>query len=188
MQTFWYHHQHLYQKLLWLSLITILALGLINLRTRAISTSKSPKIGLAGADWSAFRLTKPAPSSIQVTKTATVKPPNQAQPQPAPTQLPPYGGPLDSPDALTMAKLLSDARFGPQHWSALYNLWSRESGWRPWARNSTSGACGIPQALPCSKIHDMSTPGQIEWGLNYIANRYGNPSNAWRFWQSHRWY
>ncbi|MBW3537917.1 hypothetical protein KY386_00315 [Candidatus Parcubacteria bacterium] len=94
--------------------------------------------------------------------------------------------PATNPKAV--ARRLSAARFGDAHWPALEALWARESGWNPAARNRSSGACGIPQALPCRKIPDMSPRGQIEWGLSYIANRYGNPTNAWRHWQKHRWY
>jgi hypothetical protein len=71
---------------------------------------------------------------------------------------------------------------------ALYNLWNRESGWNPNAMNSSSGACGIPQALPCSKIPDHSVQGQIEWGFGYIAARYGDPLNAWAHSESYGWY
>ncbi len=67
-------------------------------------------------------------------------------------------------------------------WTALYNLWSRESRWDPSAVNGSSGACGIPQAYPCSKIPDKSVAGQIRWGLNYIADRYGTPEAAWAYW------
>lgn len=91
-------------------------------------------------------------------------------------------------EATSIAQILNAERFGSQHWGALYKLWQHESGWNPNALNPSSGACGIPQALPCRKIPDMSVRGQIEWGITYIQNRYGNPSNAWRHFQSHRWY
>jgi hypothetical protein len=91
-------------------------------------------------------------------------------------------------DVQTLGRSLNAVTFGDQHWTALQALWTRESGWNPQARNRFSGACGIPQALPCSKIPDMSPQGQIEWGLQYIKQRYGNPTNAWNFWQSHHWY
>lgn len=73
-------------------------------------------------------------------------------------------------------------------WDALYQLWNRESGWNPSATNFFSGACGIPQAYPCSKIQDKSTAGQITWGLNYIAGKYGSPANAWAYWQRNHSY
>jgi len=77
--------------------------------------------------------------------------------------------------------------------AALGPMWQRESGWSTSAANA-SGAYGIPQALPGSK---MATAGpdwqtdpatQISWGLSYIKGRYGSPSAAWSFWQSHGWY
>lgn len=66
-------------------------------------------------------------------------------------------------------------------WNALYQLWMKESKWNPNARNFWSGACGIPQAYPCSKITDMSVSGQIRWGLDYISAKYGNPVNAYNY-------
>lgn len=87
-----------------------------------------------------------------------------------------------------LARTINAAWFGDQHWPALQALWMRESGFNPNSRNVSSGACGIPQALPCGKITDHTTAGQITWGLGYIQSRYGNPTNAWRFWQLHHWY
>ncbi|MEV7394351.1 phage tail tape measure protein [Streptomyces sp. NPDC091215] len=84
---------------------------------------------------------------------------------------------------------------GPQ-WAALKNLWNGESGWNERALNKSSGAYGIPQALPASKMAsaggDWKTNAgtQIKWGLGYIADRYGNPLNAYSTWlsRSPHWY
>ncbi|MBQ6389203.1 MAG: hypothetical protein IJH90_06160 [Mogibacterium sp.] len=76
----------------------------------------------------------------------------------------------------------------------LIKLWDRESHWNPNAHNKSSGAHGIPQALPASKMasegSDYYTSGytQIRWGLGYILNRYGSPSNAWAHSQRRGWY
>jgi len=91
-------------------------------------------------------------------------------------------------DVIGLGELMNDAQFGPSQWSALDALWSRESHWNPAARNPHSGACGIPQALPCSKMTDTSTAGQIAWGLSYIAARYGTPSGAWAHELRYGWY
>ena len=76
--------------------------------------------------------------------------------------------------------------------SALVKLWNRESGWNPNSRNSSTGACGIPQALPCSKIAaafgSNTWENQVKWGLRYISGRYGSPSNAWATFQNQGWY
>lgn len=73
-------------------------------------------------------------------------------------------------------------------WTSLFSLWQHESGWNPKSTNFFSGACGIPQAYPCSKITDKSTEGQISWGLSYIAGKYGDPNRAWAYWLSHNSY
>lgn len=79
-------------------------------------------------------------------------------------------------------------------WPCLAYLWTRESNWNPRADNPSSGAYGIPQALPASK---MATEGadwltnhrtQITWGLKYIADRYGSPCSAWNHSQQYGWY
>lgn len=76
----------------------------------------------------------------------------------------------------------------------LINLWNRESGWNPNSHNRSSGAHGIPQALPASKMasegSDYYTNGntQIRWGLGYIRSRYGSPSGAWNHFCSSGWY
>jgi hypothetical protein len=90
-------------------------------------------------------------------------------------------------------KMLASFGFSTDQFGCLNNIWTRESGWRYNAANA-SGAYGIPQALPGSK---MATAGadwatnpatQIKWGLGYIKGRYGSPCNAWAFWQGHNWY
>lgn len=75
--------------------------------------------------------------------------------------------------------------------TGLVKLWNRESGWNPNSRSS-SGACGIPQALPCSKIANSygsnTWENQVKWGLRYISGKYGSASNAWAFFQNNGWY
>ena len=78
--------------------------------------------------------------------------------------------------------------------SCLENLWNRESGWNYQAENASSGAYGIPQALPGSKMsavaEDWATnpATQITWGLGYISGRYGSPCSAWAHSESVGWY
>ena len=90
--------------------------------------------------------------------------------------------------------LLSEFGWADTEITPLINLWNRESGWNPSSHNRSSGAHGIPQALPASKMaaygSDYYTNGktQIRWGLNYIAGRYGSPSRAWAHFCSHHWY
>jgi hypothetical protein len=99
---------------------------------------------------------------------------------------------VDATGAIARGQELAAERgWTGNEWDALYNLWMKESRWNPNSINSSSGACGIPQALPCSKIPDFSSvDSQITWGLNYIANRpqYGSPSKAWQHWLDYNWY
>ena len=64
----------------------------------------------------------------------------------------------------------------------------RESGCNPNARNASSGACGIPQALPCSKLGTSNPVAQIVWMQNYVNNRYGSWANAVAHSNSQGWY
>lgn len=80
--------------------------------------------------------------------------------------------------------------FGDDQWSCLQQLWMRESGWRTTAANP-SGAYGIPQALPGSKMGpgwQTDATVQIQWGLGYIKNRYQTPCGAWSAFQTKGWY
>jgi hypothetical protein len=78
-------------------------------------------------------------------------------------------------------------------WGCLLDLWNQESGWIYDAENA-SGAYGIPQALPASKmasagpdyLTDPTT--QIKWGLGYISDVYGTPCGAWDHEEADGWY
>lgn len=80
--------------------------------------------------------------------------------------------------------------FGEDQVEAFDNLIMHESGWDTKAVNPTSGACGLGQALPCSKMKSMELSDQIAWEFSYIKNRYGTPKKAWAFWlaQKPNWY
>jgi hypothetical protein len=103
--------------------------------------------------------------------------------------------PADPAGAEALAyNMMASFGFPPaQYYSCLYDLWMRESSWNYDAENP-SGAFGIPQALPGSK---MATAGadwqtdpatQIKWGLGYIQQKYGNPCNAWDFEEADGYY
>lgn len=102
-------------------------------------------------------------------------------------------------DPKTIARsLMGGYGWGEAEWIALEQLWTRESSWNPKAENKQSGAYGIPQALPYTKMPQPAWPErfggtsdaytQIQWGLSYIRQRYGSPVMAWAFWQKNRWY
>jgi SLT domain-containing protein len=96
-----------------------------------------------------------------------------------------------------------DWKWTESDYNALLRMWDKESNWNHKAHNKSSstyngtdgsGAYGIPQAMPGSKMKSeggdwLTNPvPQIHWGLKYIKGRYGTPEAAWAFWQSHKWY
>lgn len=97
--------------------------------------------------------------------------------------------------AQSTARKLAATRYGwgDGQFSCLRSLWQRESGWNYRAHNS-SGATGIPQALPGSKMASAgrdwksSATTQIRWGLSYIERAYGSPCAAWGHSQGYGWY
>jgi hypothetical protein len=103
--------------------------------------------------------------------------------------------PPDPGSAQSIAyNLMASFGFSPTtFFGCLKDMWDRESGWRYDAENA-SGAYGIPQALPGSKMASagadwQTNPAtQIKWGLGYIKAIYGDPCKAWSFWQVNRYY
>jgi hypothetical protein len=78
--------------------------------------------------------------------------------------------------------------WGAGEWPFLRMLWQRESGWNANAVNASSGAAGIAQSLGHGHVRRGDARGQIGWGLDYIAGRYGSPSRAWGHEQTAGWY
>ncbi|WP_244950001.1 transglycosylase SLT domain-containing protein [Streptomyces griseofuscus] len=87
-------------------------------------------------------------------------------------------------------KMIPDAA----QFNAFSQIVQHESGWNPSATNASSGAYGLVQALPGSKMASAgadwkTNPAtQIKWGLDYMNSRYGSPAKAWAFWQTNHWY
>ncbi|WP_173872612.1 transglycosylase SLT domain-containing protein [Streptomyces albus subsp. chlorinus] len=96
----------------------------------------------------------------------------------------------------TTAEVQSMAKqiVGAGQYQCFSEIVSRESGWNYKATNASSGAYGLVQALPGSKMASAgadwrTNPAtQIKWGLNYMNDRYGSPCGAWDFWQANNWY
>ena len=98
------------------------------------------------------------------------------------------------------AKLVAKAliaekyQWGEGQYACLNKLWTKESHWNYKARNKVSGAHGIPQALPATKMEIVGTDWrtnpvtQISWGLKYINERYDTPCKAWGKFKRSRWY
>ncbi|GAB3207624.1 hypothetical protein GCM10027294_14720 [Marinactinospora endophytica] len=105
------------------------------------------------------------------------------------------GAPAPSGDPKAIAQaMLADYGWGSDQFSCLEPLWEKESNWNPSAQNPSSGAYGIPQALPGDKMASAGSDWQtnpatqIKWGLGYISDRYGTPCGAWEHSQANNWY
>jgi len=107
----------------------------------------------------------------------------------------PATGTPDPGTAMAIALTMMTKRgWDTAEYDCLVALWNKESRWNVYAHNASSGAYGIPQALPGSK---MATAGsdwatnpatQIAWGLGYIDARYATPCGAWAHSQRVGWY
>jgi hypothetical protein len=92
------------------------------------------------------------------------------------------------------SSMLGNFGWGQDQFGCLDSLWSHESGWSTTASNPSTGAYGIPQALPGSKMAtagpdwETSASTQIRWGLGYIQGLYGSPCAAWSHEQGTGWY
>ena len=104
------------------------------------------------------------------------------------------GGTSPADAQATARAMLGNYGWGDDQFGCLVSLWNKESGWNYQAYNRSSGAYGIPQALPGSKMGSagadwQTNPAtQIAWGLGYISGRYGTPCGAWGHSQSTGWY
>ncbi|RZT82665.1 hypothetical protein EV382_5975 [Micromonospora violae] len=112
----------------------------------------------------------------------------------------PYNGPIPescaeySGNRKIGCALMIEKGFGIAEFPCLEKLWTKESGWNHKASNSSSGAYGIPQSLPGSKMGSVASDWrtnpatQIIWGLGYIKGRYDTPCGAWTYFQNNGHY
>lgn len=103
--------------------------------------------------------------------------------------------PAPSGSAQSIAQgMLASFGWSSSQFSCLEPLWAHESGWSTTASNPSTGAYGIPQALPGSRMASAgpdwqtSAATQIKWGLGYIKDTYGSPCAAWSHEQADGWY
>lgn len=96
--------------------------------------------------------------------------------------------------SVSEVKSMAQQIVGGGDYQCFSEIVERESGWNYQASNPSSGAYGLVQALPGTKMASAgadwkTNPAtQIKWGLNYMNDRYGSPCGAWEFWQANNWY
>jgi hypothetical protein len=144
------------------------------------SAAPSWDLSWSGSPAATWNLPTPSPS-------ATRQPWPSGSPTPKPT-------PVPTPrDTVWNARTYVKNRIGARQYDCINAVWTGESKWNPLAGNP-SGAYGIPQAYPGSKMAAFgsnwrtSPLTQVKWGIWYVNSRYGSACGAYSFWQDHGWY
>jgi len=201
----------------------LIPLALVDSAAEADSTAAKPPERQAQAQQTPapFRVVLDSPlrvtSSIRhlATTKATAPPPHKAtpppkrerpttrpttRPKPRPTAAERVSRSSTRPALAKAAPTLAGARsyarsqLSADQYACLSRVVERESGWNPSARNASSGAYGLFQALPGSKMSSAGSDWatnpstQMRWGISYMRARYGSPCGAWYFWQKNGWY
>ncbi|MFF4956838.1 transglycosylase SLT domain-containing protein [Streptomyces sp. NPDC001222] len=102
--------------------------------------------------------------------------------------------PVQSSYSVAQIQAMARSMVGAGQFQCFSNIVNHESSWNYQAVNASSGAYGLFQALPGSKMSSVGADWQtnpatqIKWGLNYMNSRYGSPCQAWSFWQANSWY
>ncbi|KOG32962.1 hypothetical protein AQJ84_34190 [Streptomyces resistomycificus] len=102
--------------------------------------------------------------------------------------------PVQSSYTIAQIQAMAQSMVPSGQYQCFSNIVDHESSWNYQAVNASSGAYGLFQALPGSKMSSVGSDWQtnpatqIKWGLNYMDSRYGSPCEAWTFWQANHWY
>lgn len=141
------------------------------------AAAEEAKLLLAALEVETLPEPEPEPEPEPVQQTA-------AQAPAAPPAPPQYTG-GGSPEAW-----MSAAGIAPSDWGYVDFIASRESGWNPNATNPSSGACGLIQAHPCSKVPGSGYDpiDNLRWANGYATGRYGSWEAAYSFWVSNHWW
>lgn len=154
------------------------------------SAAGAVTLGIERGHYSAEVIPKPTPTPVPANEESTEK----AAAKTATRWTPPFVAPDPGSAQATAYDMVLARGWGEDQFACLVALWQKESGWRVNAYNRSSGAYGIPQALPGKKMAsagadwETNAATQISWGLGYISGRYGDPCGAWDSSQRRGWY
>jgi len=159
----------------------------------AVAKAAAQKAAAAKAAAAKAAAAKAAAAKAAAQQAAQQQATQQQAAQQTTAQQPATSAPSGSPQQIA-EQMLSQFGWSSSQFSCLQPLWALESGWNIYASNPSSGAYGIPQALPGSKMasagpnwqSDAAT--QIRWGLTYIQGTYGSPCAAWSHDEADGWY
>ncbi len=129
-------------------------------------------------------------SAYDVYVTPPPEPEPEPEPEPASSSSNGGGGPLYYTGGGAPAEWMAAAGIPSGDWGYVDYVVSRESGWNPNATNSSSGACGLVQAYPCSKVpgNGYDPIDNLRWANGYATGRYGSWEGAVNFWKNNHWW
>lgn len=145
----------------------------------------SPEADLVYTDVSVIELPDPAEIKRKQEAEKAAKAAEAAQKQQGDSSAPPrYTG------GGSLAGWMAEAGIAESDWEFVYRIAEKESGLNPNATNASSGACGLIQALPCSKVpgNGYNPVDNLRWANGYAVDRYGSWAAAWDFWSSNHWW
>ncbi|MGW9626779.1 aggregation-promoting factor C-terminal-like domain-containing protein [Microbacterium sp. NPDC055521] len=155
---------------------------------------------LASADTQSITVSVESADIVSVNRSAFevyVKPKPTPPPAPAPAEKTKAAAPKSSPPAQprytgggSKEEWMAAAGIASSDWPYVDYIVSKESGWSPNATNKSSGACGLVQALPCSKVpgNGYDPVDNLRWGNGYAVGRYGSWAGAYNFWTRNHWW
>jgi hypothetical protein len=159
----------------------------------AVAKAAAQKAAAAKAAAAKAAAAKAAAAKAAAQQAAQQQAAQQQAAQQTTAQQPAASAPSGSPQQIA-EQMLSQFGWSSGQFSCLQPLWALESGWNIYASNPSSGAYGIPQALPGSKMASAgpdwqsNAATQIRWGLTYIQGTYGSPCAAWSHEEADGWY
>jgi len=159
----------------------------------AVAKAAAQKAAAAKAAAAKAAAAKAAAAKAAAQQAAQQQATQQQAAQQTAAQQPAASAPSGSPQQIA-EQMLSQFGWSSGQFSCLQPLWALESGWNVYASNPGSGAYGIPQALPGSKMAsagpdwESDAATQIRWGLTYIQGTYGSPCAAWSHEEADGWY
>lgn len=168
--------------------VSLYASSIQNAQNYIAAATEEDDLGRDGMNFTVYVKPKPTPTPTPPTASGSSSSSGSSG------WRPPFVSPNPGSAQAIAYEMVTARGWGDDQFACLVALWKKESGWRVNAYNASSGAYGIPQALPGRKMAsagadwETNPATQIAWGLGYIKGRYGTPCGAWDHSQRKGWY
>lgn len=164
--------------------VTAYSLAAADTQSIVVSVEGADIAPAARSGFDVYVKPKPTPPPAPKPEVASSSKSKPAAAKKAPASTPRYTG------GGSKEEWMSGAGIASSDWPYVDYIVSRESGWNPNATNKSSGACGLVQALPCSKVpgNGYNPVDNLRWGNGYAVGRYGSWAAAYNFWSRNHWW